>query len=94
MNDFRLPIRLQELLQTPFSFLRSFCFAWIRLDPLSSQVLHHDCISVIVSRFTTFTWNFVIRFFQVTNIFCKKFDFTNMSSALGRCNFGMSQFRS
>ena len=31
-NDFRLPIWLQELLQAPFGFLRSFCFArydWI-----------------------------------------------------------------
>ena len=34
VNDFRLPIRLQELLQAPFGFLRSFCFARIRLDPL------------------------------------------------------------
>ena len=25
VNDFRLPIRLQELLQAPFCFLRSFC---------------------------------------------------------------------
>ena len=29
-----------------------------RLDPLGGQVLHHDCISMIVSRFTTFTENF------------------------------------
>ena len=59
-NDFRLPIRLQELLQAPLCFLRSFCFARIRLDPLCGQVLHHDCISMMVSRFTTFTENFVI----------------------------------
>ena len=33
VNDYRLPIRLQELLQAPLCFLRSFCFARIRLDP-------------------------------------------------------------
>ena len=60
VNDFRLPIGLQELLQAPFGFLRSVCFARIRLDPLGGQVLHHDCVSMIVSRFTTFTENFVI----------------------------------
>ena len=60
-NDFRLPIRLQELLQAPLCFLRSFCLARIRLDPLGGQVLHHDCISIIVSIFTTFTENFVIK---------------------------------
>ena len=51
VNDFRLPIWLQELLQAPLFFLRSFCFGRIRLDPLGDQVLYHDCISVIVSRF-------------------------------------------
>ena len=51
VNDFRLPIRLQEFLQAPLCLLRSFCFARIRLDPLGGQVLHHDCISMIVSRF-------------------------------------------
>ena len=60
LDDFRFPIGLQELLQLPSCFLRSFCFARIRLDPLGGQVLHHDCISMIVSRFTTFTENFVI----------------------------------
>ena len=60
VHDFRLPIRLQELLQAPLCFLRSFCFARIRLDPLGGQVLHHDCMSKTVSRFTTFTENFVI----------------------------------
>ena len=60
VNDFRLPIRLQELLQAPLCFLRRFCFARIRLDPLGGQVLHHDCISRIVSRFTIVTENFVL----------------------------------
>ena len=88
VNDFRLPIRLQKLLQAPLCFLRSFCFARIRLDPLVGQVLHHDCISVIVSRFTTFTENLVIGCNQVTKIFCTKYDSTNASSARGTCNFG------
>ena len=36
VNGFRLPIRHQELLQ---GFLRSFCFARIRLVPVGGQVL-------------------------------------------------------
>ena len=54
-NDVRIPIGLQELLQASGCFLWSFCVTRIRLDPLGGQVLHHDCISMIVSRFTTFT---------------------------------------
>ena len=88
VNDFRLPIRLQELLQDPLWFLRSFCFARIRLDPLGGQVLHHDCISMIVSRFTTFSENFVICCNQVTKIFCTRYDSANTSSARGPCDFG------
>ena len=87
VNDFRLPIRLQELLQAPWCFLRSFYFARIRLDPLGGQVLHHDCISVIVSRFTTFTENFVICC-KITKIFCTRYGSANASSARGSCNFG------
>ena len=34
VNDFWFPRWLQELLQAPLSFLRSFCFTRIRLDPL------------------------------------------------------------
>ena len=66
VTDFRIPIGLQALLQAPLCFLWSFCFARIRLDPLGGQVLQHDCISMIVSRFTTFTENFVICCNQVT----------------------------
>ena len=79
---------LQELLQAPLCFLRSFCFARIRLDPLGGQVLHHDCISMIVSRFTTFTENFVICCYQVTKIFCTRYGSAIASSAQGPCNFG------
>ena len=79
---------LQELLQAPLCLLRSFCFARIRLDPLGGQVLHHDCISMIVSRFTTFTENFVICCYQVTKIFCTRYGSAIASSARGPCNFG------
>ena len=81
VNDFKLPFRLQELLQAPLCFLRSFCFARIRLDPLCGQVLHHDCVSMIVSRFTTFTENFVICCCHVTKIFCTRYDSATTSSA-------------
>ena len=88
VNDFRLPIRLQALLQAPLCFLRSLCFVRIRLDPLASQVLHHDCTSVIVSRFTIFSENFVICCDQITNIFWPRYDSAKTSSARGACDFG------
>ena len=88
VNDFRLPIWLQELLQASLCFLRSFCFARIRLDPLGGQVLHHDCILMILSRFTTFTENFVICCYQVTKIYSSRYGSTIVSSAQGPCNFG------
>ena len=69
VNDFRLPIWLQELLQAPLCVLRSFCLARIRLHPLGGQVLHHDCISVIVSRFAIVTEHLVICCYQVTYCF-------------------------
>ena len=81
VNAFRLPVRLQQLLEPPLCFLRSCCFARIRLDPLGGWVLHHDCISMIVSRFTTFTENFVICCNQITNIFCTMYDSAHTSSA-------------
>ena len=87
-NDFWFPLGFQELLQAPLCFLRSLCFARIRLDPLGGHVLHHDCISMIVSRFTTFTENFVICCNQITKIFCTRYGSANASSARGSCNFG------
>ena len=88
VNDFRLPFRLQKLLQAPLCFLRSFCFARIRLDPLGGQVLHHDCISMIVSRFATFTENYVIGCNQIIKNFCTRYDSANTSSARGPCVSG------
>ena len=88
VNDFRLPFRLQELWQAPLCFLRSFVFARIWLDPLGGQVLQHDCISMIVSRFTIFTENFAICCNQVTKIFCAKYGSAKASSARGPCDVG------
>ena len=87
VTDFRLPVRLQELLQASLCFLRSFCFARIRLDPLGGQVLHQDCISMIVSRFTIFTENFVICCNQITKIFCTRYDSAFLASARDPCKF-------
>ena len=89
VNDFSFPIWLQELLQTPSRFLSSFCFARIRLDPLGGQVLHHDCISVIVSRFAIVTEDFVICCYQDIKIFCTRYGSAIASYARGSCsNFG------
>ena len=88
VNDFRLPIRLQKLLQGSLSFLWSFGFARICLDPLSGQVLHHDCISVIVSRFAIVTEDLVICCYQITKIFSTRYSSTIASSARSTCNFG------
>ena len=65
-----------------------FCFARIRLDPLSGQVLHHDCISMIVSRFTLFTKNFMVCCYQVTELFRSRHDCTSEFSARSSCYFG------
>ena len=88
VNVFSFPSQLQELLQAPFSFLGSFCLSLIRLKSLSCQVLHHDDISMIVSRYVSFRWeDFVICCNQITKIFCTRYGSTNTSSARGRCNF-------
>ena len=68
INDFRIPIGLQELLQALLCFLRSFCFTWVGLWPLSCQILYHNSVSMIVTRFTFFTENFVMCGYQVTKI--------------------------
>ena len=52
VNDFRNPLGFQELLQVS--------------HPFGGLVLHHDCISVIVSRFAIVTEDLVICCFQVT----------------------------
>ena len=87
-NDSKLPIGIQELLQASLCFLWSFCFTQIRLDPLSGQVLHHDCISVIVSSFEIVTENLVICCYGVTKISTTKYGSTIASPARSPSNFG------
>ena len=43
---------------------------------------------MIVSRFTTFTENFVICCNQITRFFCTRYDSANASSARGPYDFG------
>ena len=69
-------------------FLWIFCFARIRQDPLGGQGLHHECISMIVSRFTIFTETFVICCYPVTKIFGTRYGSAIAPSARGSCNFG------
>ena len=88
LNDFCIPLGLQELLQASLGFLWSFCLARICLDPLGGQVLQNDCKSVIVSRFTIVTEDLVICCYQVTKIFSTRYGSTIASSARGPCNFG------
>ena len=57
-------------------------------NPLGGQVLHHDCISVIVSRFTIFSKNLVVCCYQVTEVVSTRYGFAFASSARGPCNFG------
>ena len=58
------------------------------MNPLSKQILYHDSVSVIVSRFTSCTENFVICFYQVTKIFCSKYGCASAFSARGPRNLG------
>ena len=71
-----------------FCFLRIMCSARIRLNLLSCQILHHDSVSMIVSRFTSLTKNYVICCFQVTNIFCSKYGCASAFSARSFCYLG------
>ena len=69
-NDFRLPGRLQELLQALLCFLRSFCSAMGRI-----------VVSMIMSRFTSFAKDSVIRSDQITKMFCSSCGCASTSSA-------------
>ena len=88
VNDFTLPIRLQELLQAPFRLLGSFRFARIRLNPLCGKILHHDCVSMIVPRCTALLEDFVICRYQITNFFCSRYCFAISPSARSPCYLG------
>ena len=58
------------------------------MNPLSCQILYHDSVSVIVSRFKSFTKNFVICCYQVTKTFCSRYGCASASCARGPCNLG------
>ena len=55
---------------------------------MAGWILHHDCISVIVSRFAIVTEDLVICCYQVTKIYSSRYGFAIASSARGPCNFG------
>ena len=55
VSDFWFPRRLHELHEALLGLLGSFCFTWLWLYPLCCQVLYHYSVSMIVSRFTSFT---------------------------------------
>ena len=86
-NDFRLPARLKELLQALFCFLRSFRFTWVRLYPLSSQVLYHHSVSMTMSRLTSLTDDIVIRSYLITKFFRSGQYSTGACSARSPRNF-------
>ena len=85
-------LRLRELLQAPFGLLTRFCFTRIRLDPLGGQVLHDDSRSMIVSRFTAFTEDFVICCNQATNIFCPRNGCAGAFPARSPCHLGLQAY--
>ena len=58
-NEFPLFRRIEKVCWTLFRLLRSFCLALVRLNPLSGKI-HHDCVSMTISNFTSFIEDFEI----------------------------------
>ena len=58
VNDFRLPIRLQEPHYSLLCLLRSFCCACAGLYPLCCQILYHHGISIFPLWARLFQYNF------------------------------------
>ena len=87
-KSFRSVRRVQQCWQTFFRLMWRFCFARIRLNPLSGKILYHGSVPVIVSGFTSLIEDFVIRRNQITILFCTKKSFANVSSAKSLCHFG------
>ena len=85
---FGFPCRFQELHWVLLGLLGRFCFARLGQSPMGCWVLHHHGISVIVSRFTFFTYNFVICSDQISEIFRSGHDNTSAFSARRPCDFG------
>ena len=88
INDFRLFRRIEKLSSTRFHHLKSFGFERIRWHPLSGQILFHDCISVIDSRFSALIEDFVICCHQVTKLFFSRYCCDSASSARSPRNLG------
>ena len=63
-------------------------FVFAHLDPLIGSILHHDCKSVIVSRFAFVTEDLVICCDRVTKIVSLRYGFAFASSARSLCNLG------
>ena len=84
--------RLQEFWQTSIRLMWRFCFTRIRLNPLSSKILYHDSVPVIVSWFTSLIEDFVIGCNQVTKLFCTRQSFASASSARNPCYFGSQAY--
>ena len=81
VNDFRLPLRVPGTFASFSGFIEKFLVCTDTPGSIKCKILHHDCISMIVSRFTIFTENFVIGCNQITKFFCTMYDSANTSSA-------------
>ena len=68
--------------------LWSFGFTRIRLYPLSAEILYHDCVSMMVSGFTSFVEDFVISCNSITKLFCSWNRSLIACSARNPRNFG------
>ena len=71
------------------NFLKLFSVFW---EVLVFDGWYHGCVSVIVSRFTVLTENFVICCHQITELFCKRCCFANASSARSPCHLGSQAY--
>ena len=87
VNDFRLPIGLQELLQAPFGFLRSFHGNdWIHWVAKSCTTTAYRWLSRYSQLSLKTLWSACC--YQVTKFFSTRYGSTIASSARGPCNFG------
>ena len=60
----------------------------VRLNPLSSEILYHDRVSMIVPWFTSFVEDSVISFDQITKLLCSKYWIPSSHSAKSPRNLG------
>ena len=71
-----LTARETLLNSVPFPLKFQFC-----TDMIATIELYHDCVSVIVSRFTFLTEDFIICCYQVIKLFSSRYCFASASSA-------------